>query len=34
MTKNIFASVALVLTVWSAALASIDRIDLRVEGMT
>ena len=34
MSKNIFASAVLVLTMWSAALAPIDRIDLRVEGMT
>jgi hypothetical protein len=34
MSKNIFASAVLVLTMWSAALAAIDRIDLRVEGMT
>jgi len=32
--KNVLGSVALVLVLWSAALASIDRIDLRVEGMT
>jgi len=32
--KHVFASAVLVLTVWSAALAAVDRIDLRVEGMT
>jgi hypothetical protein len=32
--KRLFASIVLLLTMWSAALASIDRIDLRVEGMT
>ena len=34
MKRNIFASIVLVLAVSSAALAAIDRIDLRVEGMT
>ena len=34
MKKNIFASLALVLTICSVALSAIDRIDLRVEGMT
>jgi hypothetical protein len=32
--KKLFAAIVLVLTVWSAALASIDRIELKVEGMT
>jgi len=34
MRKNVFASAVLVLTMWSVALAAIDRIDLKVEGMT
>jgi hypothetical protein len=34
MKKNIFVSTVLVLTMWSAALAAIDRVDLKVEGMT
>jgi hypothetical protein len=34
MKKKFLASAVLVVTMWSAAQAAIDRIDLRVEGMT
>ena len=34
MKKNVLTSIVFVLSIWSSALAAIDRIDLKVEGMT